>query len=490
MNEEAVRLLVVDDERGIREGVRMILGAEGFDVVTAEDGQAGLEAFDSQGPFTVALIDLMMPRMPGLELLGHLHQRDPDLVVIIITAHATIDSAVEGTKRGAYSYIPKPFTPDELLLAIRNGLERRSLALEARRLRDERESRLLEVASERSKSTTILKCMTDGVLVINLEMLVVLRNDAAARIVPGLAARPVPFALSELTSGEIRESIVDVLEGGGPQILMREVSLDEHTYMVNVSPVLDSEDRISGAVAVFRDITALKALETAKSLFVSMVAHELKNPLAATEGWLNLLVSDLVKHDPQEERHMIERSLIRIKTLRTLVSELLNLTAIETGNFSLRRAPVDVARITREAVESQRERADERDIVLTLSGRGEGETGMVLADRDALQMIIANLVDNAIKYTPEQGHVSVRVEQNGMYVRVSVQDDGIGLAPEDTGKVFDEFFRVKNEQTASIPGTGLGLSLVRRITEMHEGSVCVESAPGRGSTFTISLPLS
>ena len=186
---------------------------------------------------------------------------------------------------------------------------------------------------------------------------------------------------------------------------------------------------------------------------------------------------------------MIERSLIRIKTLRTLVSELLNLTAIETGNFTLRRAPVDVARIAREAVESLRERAEERRIELTLSGRGDGETGTVLADRNALQMIIANLVDNAIKYTPEQGHVSVRVEQNGMYVRVSVQDDGIGVAPEDTGKVFDEFFRVKNEQTASIPGTGLGLSLVRRITEMHEGSVSVESTPGKGSTFTISLPL-
>ena len=285
MSEETVRLLVVDDERGIREGVRMILEAEGFEIVTAEDGQAGLEAFESHGPFTVALIDLMMPRMPGLELLGKLHQRDPDLVVIIITAHATIDSAVEGTKRGAYSYIPKPFTPDELLLAIRNGLERRTLALEARRLRDERESRLLELASERSKSTTILKCMTDGVLVINLERLVVLRNDAAARIVPGCAARPVPFALAELACDEVRESIQEVLDGGGPQILMREVPLGERTYMLNVSPVLDSEERTYGAVAVFRDITALKALETAKSLFVSMVAHELKNPLAATEGW-------------------------------------------------------------------------------------------------------------------------------------------------------------------------------------------------------------
>jgi two-component system phosphate regulon sensor histidine kinase PhoR len=490
VNDKPVRLLVADDEFGVREGMRKILTSEGFEVVTAEDGQAALETFETQGSFQVALIDLMMPRLHGLELLKHLHQRDPDLVVIIITAHATIDSAVEGTKRGAYSYIPKPFTPEELLLSIRNGLERLHLTLEARRLREEREHRLLELASERSKSTSILKCMTDGLLVINFEKLIVLRNDAVARILSSCATRPVPFPLAELSCTEVRSSIEEVLQVKSPEILIREVQLGDQTYMVNISPVLEPDGNTSGAVAVFRDITELKALETAKSMFVSMVAHELKNPLAATEGWLSLLLSGLVKHDPQEERHMIERSLVRIKTLRTLVSELLNLTAIETGNFTLRRAPLDLVRIAKEAVESHRERAEASRIALELDGSGEGETGSVLADRDALLMVIGNLIDNAIKYTPEKGHVRVRVEQNGMYVRIVVQDDGIGIALEHVDRVFDEFFRVKNEHTASIPGTGLGLSLVRRITEMHHGQVSVESTPGRGSIFTISLPLS
>ena len=141
---------------------------------------------------------------------------------------------------------------------------------------------------------------------------------------------------------------------------------------------------------------------------------------------------------------MIERSLIRIRTLRTLVSELLNLTAIETGNFTLRRAPLDVARVTRDAVDSQREHAQEREIELTLSGCGEGQTGAVLADRDALQMIIANLVDNAIKYTPERGCVQVRVEQSGMYVRVSVQETGNRVALLEIGIVaFDYQKRAK-----------------------------------------------
>jgi DNA-binding NtrC family response regulator len=174
------RILVVDDEPGIREGCRKILASEGFEVITAGDGKAGLEQFLDRGPFAVLLVDLQMPRMSGLELIRELRGRDPDIVPIIITAHATIDTAVEGTKQGAYSYIPKPFTADELLLSIKNGLERRTLSLEARRLREEREKRLLEVASERSKSNTIIACMTDGILVINTEGLVVLRNAAAA----------------------------------------------------------------------------------------------------------------------------------------------------------------------------------------------------------------------------------------------------------------------------------------------------------------------
>ena len=206
------RILVVDDELGVREGCRKILAAEGYDVLTAGDGKAGLEQLTERGPFSVLLVDLQMPRMSGLELIHEARTLDPDIVPIIITAHATLDTAVEGTRQGAYSYIPKPFTPDELLLAIKNGLEKRALSLETRRLREEREKRLLEVAAERSRSTTIIAAMTDGILVINTEKLVVLRNNATARILPDCAHRPIPFPLDEIESVDVRE-IVNVVLG-------------------------------------------------------------------------------------------------------------------------------------------------------------------------------------------------------------------------------------------------------------------------------------
>ncbi len=488
-NGAPARILVVDDELGVREGCRKILAAEGYDVVTAGDGKAGLEQFIERGPFAVLLVDLQMPRMSGLELMREARSRDRDLLPIIITAHATIDTAVEGTRQGAYSYIPKPFTPDELLLSIKNGLERRALAMEARRLREEREKRLLEVASERSRSNTIIAAMTDGILVINREKLVVLRNNAAARMLPDCAELSLPFPMDSIESPDVREIVNVVIDSpGGFMILTRQIPLGASTFLVNVSPIIEPGGDTSGAVAVFSDVTELAKLDAAKSMFVSLVAHEVKSPVAAAEGWLNLVIGGTLAQNPGEQKRVLERALLRLRTLRTMVNELLSLTAIQTGNFSLKRAPVDLAEIVAEIVETNREKAAERNIQITAMTAPGGSPTTVLADRDALSMVCSNLVENAVKYSRENGHVSVKVGCEGPYVTVAVRDDGIGISPEDCAKVFDEFYRARNEQTASIAGTGLGLSLVKRLTEMHEGTVTVCSTLGEGSEFTVRLP--
>jgi two-component system phosphate regulon sensor histidine kinase PhoR len=487
MNADTPRILVVDDELGMREGCRRILTAEGYEVETADDGLAGLETFERRGPFAAALVDLKMPRLGGLELIERILAKDREIVLLVITAYATIDTAVEATKRGAYGYIPKPFTPDELLLPVKNGLEKRALSLEAKRLRDEREKRLLEVAFERSKSNTIINCMTDAVLVVNREGQIVLRNAAAGRVIPACAEVALPAALSTLEGAGLRDLIGETLAGAGPHIVSRETTLGGCTFMVNASPVIEPSGETIGAVAVLRDITALKKLETAKSMFVSMVAHEIRNPLAAIEGYLDLILSGLAGEDPARDRQMLERALLRARTLRTLVSELMNLTAIETGHFTIRRSPLDLAGVAVEAVESCRSKADERRIELGFT-KPESGSACVLADRSAMLSVFTNLIDNAVKYTPEGGHVDVRVESQGPYVTVAVRDDGIGMSADEKAHACDEFYRAKNAFTARVPGTGLGLSLVKRLVELHDGKLAIQSAPGQGSTFTVSLP--
>ncbi len=260
--------------------------------------------------------------------------------------------------------------------------------------------------------------------------------------------------------------------------------------MVNASPVIEPGGVTSGAVAVFSDITALKKLETAKSMFVSMVAHEVKSPLAATEGWLNLILSGMLVKNPEEERHMIQRSLLRVRTLRGMVNELLNLTAIQTGNFTLKRTPVDMGAILKDVAAAYAERAAEKRTTVSVCDAPTpcGPAPLVLADREALSIVFSNLVENAIKYGREGGRVEVSMGCAGIYATVSVRDDGIGMSPAEKAKVFEEFYRARNELTASIPGTGLGLSLVKRLAELHQGTVAVESAPGAGSVFTVSIP--
>ena len=490
MIEEKERILVVDDELGMREGCCRVLSSAGYDVETAADGLEGFELFKKRQNFAAAIIDIKMPKMDGIELIKRIHELNEDVTLLVITAYSTIGSAVEATKRGAYGYIPKPFTPDELLLPVKKGLQKRTLTLESRRLREEREKRLLEIDSERSRCNTIIRCMTDGVVVVNLDKQVVLHNAAAVRIMPEFNALPLPAPVRSIQCSELHELIVEVLNtDGAPDIISQEIAKDECTYMVNVSPVVEKTGEISGAIAVLRDITKLKKLENAKSMFVSMVAHEIKGPLAAAESYLNVILSDMVSSDPERTRSMLQRSLVRIRTLRELVKELMNITAMETGHFTIKRAPIPLMEIVQAAMDSCREKAEEKEITLTLKQNGPCDMQRVLADKDAVILVLANLLDNAIKYTPKKGHTEVTVDRNGIYATVKVQDDGIGMTAQEMEKVFDEFYRAKNKYTDSIPGTGLGLSLVKRLVELHQGSVDVESAPDTGSTFTINIPI-
>ncbi len=492
---EAIRILVVDDELGMREGCRRILQAEGFEVEVAEDGQKGLAVWQARRDFAAAIVDLKMPRMGGLELIEAIRAQDEDIVLFVVTAYAAIDTAVEATKRGAYSYIPKPFTPDELLLPVRNGLERRALALEAKRLRLERERRLLEVAAERSRSNTIINCMTDAVLVVNRERQLVLRNAAATRVLSGARELELPAPLAALGCPDLVGLLEDCLHSGAsPSISSREVPIGGCTYLVNASPVHEPQGDVSGAVAVLSDITGLKKLSRAKSMFVSMVAHEVKSPLAAIEGYLNVILSGAAGVDAERDRRMLERCVVRARTLRVMVTELLSLTAMETGNFSIRRERLDLSVLAREVVEAYRERAAEKRIALDFAqsapAREDEAPGGVLADREAMRSAFSNLVDNALKYTPEGGHVWVRVRADPLYFLFSVRDDGVGVSEADQPRLFEEFFRAKNRLTSSVPGTGLGLSLVKRLVDLHQGTLQVRAAPGQGSEFSIRLPAS
>jgi len=370
---ETLRVLVVDDETGMRLAVARVLGsftvrlgdeadtAVAFDVQTAASGEQALELMAVSVP-DILLLDVKMPGISGLEVLREMNERGIQTLTVMITAYATLETAIDATKRGAHDFLPKPFTPDELRVAIRRVVKHLAVQRQAKRLAEEK--------------------------------------------------RQVRFQ------------------------------------------------------------------------FISVLGHELKAPLAAIEGYLQILKDGSAGQDPATQAQVVERALVRAGGMRRLISELLDLTRIESGQKRREFSEVDVRELARAALDTVAPAASARHITTTLVA----PTGLrIIADRGELEILLNNLVSNAVKYNRDGGRVEVRIERQDGAVRLAVADTGIGLSPEEASRLFQEFVRIKNERTRTIPGTGLGLSIVKKLAQLYGGDATVQSEPNVGSTFTVTL---
>jgi two-component system, sensor histidine kinase and response regulator len=369
---ETLHILVVDDEYGMRRGADRALrdmvlhlpdigGEVRFEIRTAATGKE-LEEFLNEGKTDILLLDHKLPDAAGLDLLEGIGKRGLDLLTIMITAYASLDTAVTATRRGAYDFLAKPFTPEELRGAVRKAARHLILQRQARRLAEEK--------------------------------------------------RQVRFQ------------------------------------------------------------------------FISVLAHEMKAPIAAIEGYLQMirersLGDNLVSYD-----RMVDRSLIRIEGMRKLIADLLDLTAIESGQRQRNLTSVDIADAARQSVENMRAEAQRRDIQIDLKLPDEL---VMTADRTEIDMIFNNLVSNAIKYNRDKGRITVAMQATGDDIRIQVEDTGIGMTQEECKRLFSDFSRIKNEKTRGILGSGLGLSTLKKIVTFYEGDIAAKSQPDVGSTFTVSL---
>ncbi|NWF55341.1 MAG: response regulator [Syntrophaceae bacterium] len=485
------RILIVDDEPPIRAACAKILAEQGASVETGENGLAGLEKAKAQ-EFDLALIDLKMPQMDGMQLLESLNRLDPDLVKIVITGFATLDTAIEAVQKGAYDYLPKPFTPGELRTRVKRGLEKRTLLREAKRLREERERNLLELANEKSRTQTIIQFMGDGLLVTNRDRQVVLCNPAARRLLkikrPLQAGEPLTSVASCPDFIELVEKAM-VLEND-QEMTSREIpppSPSDPVLMANCAPVKDEKGQIIGVVTVLRDITELKALDKAKSTFVSLVAHELQAPLAAIEGYLDIILDREGLEAPEKTRKILERCRDRASGLLALIHDLLAISRMESARTTREKEKLRLSGLLKEVMELIKGKALERGVEM-IADLPE-DLPSISANREDLTRVFTNLMDNAIKYNRQGGKVFLRAKAVDDFLRVEVQDTGIGIPPEERGKIFDEFYRVKSKATQGIGGTGLGLSIAKKILEAHHGHLEVESVLHEGSTFRVLLPV-
>jgi two-component system, OmpR family, phosphate regulon sensor histidine kinase PhoR len=491
--QEQISILVIDDEQIMRDGCSRILSKDGWAVITAENGARGIDQIKERPEqIGVVLLDLMMPGMSGMEVLDQVRAIQPNLLIIVITGYATVESAVEAMKKGAYDFIPKPFTPDQLRIVVRRALERTALQKEADFLRKERERSLRDIATEKSKIKTIINCMGDGVLVCDQEGCVVLANPAANRMLKIPETSLLGHFLHESSiHPELSQTILESLKAKDKPYtsVSQELGLGEHDEIfirAHTAPVRNDLGDTMGSVTVLQDISHLKELEKMKSEFIAMVTHELRAPITVVEQQLNVILNKLAGELTEKQEELLLRAKERTKGVLTLIKDLLDLSKIEAGKMVQYKEPLALRDVIEKVIELIKMEAEAKKIDLQVSCTPE--TCTLNADPNNMEEIFTNLLSNAIKYTPERGKVCVSLGEEGGFVKATVSDTGIGIKKEDLSHIFDKFYRVKAAETRQIIGTGLGLSIVKSMVDAHLGTISVESELGKGTTFTVLFP--
>jgi len=373
------RILVVDDEVGIREGCRRVLVPQGFEVDVAENGPVGLRKL-RESRYDVLLLDIMMPGMSGMEVLRQARQIDPDLICIIITGYATVELAVQAVREGAHDFIAKPFSADLLLQVVNRELERRALRKEAERVR----------------------------------------------------------ALEE----EARE--------------------------------------------LARAKAELQKLEAVEGRFMLSLVHILRAPVAVLQNTIQLIRQGYIP--PEEQPEMLERAETRAGELLATLDDLLLLAYLKEGIGLSRAETVSLAEVLEGVLATMRPRAERRGVSLEVDVR---DAPRVRANPDHLRALWSHLIDNAIRYTPSGGRVTVSLwtDRERNLAVGAVSDTGIGIPADEIPRVFEEFYRTEEGKRMQETGTGLGLPIVRQVVETYGGNIEVESEVGRGTTFRFTLPI-
>ncbi len=484
-----ITILVIDDEEMIRTGCQRILSGMGFAVECAENGRFGREKIKTNA-YDLILLDLSMPELDGMQLLQEIQELNLNIITIIITGFASIESAVEAMSKGAFDFIPKPFTPETLRAKVTHGLEKRRLVLETEQLRQERARNLLELSNEKSRTHTIINSMSDGLIVTNRLGQVALINPVAQKMIRLKQEKAKGKTVNELLrQNELRTEILSALEKVQKElhsISMQFQTLDERTLFSSITPLLDEHHHCLGTVTVLRDITEAKKVEKLKSEFIRLVAHELKSPLGAIDGYLNLILEGYI-NDPSQTQEMIEKSRNKAKSLLALINDLLDLSKTETTEISRTTQLVDICVVLQEATDFFGPEANAKN--LSVKVHLKEHLPQIEGNGEELSRLFTNLISNAIKYTPPGGRVEISAQKDKDYILVKVRDSGIGISTDDQKKIFQEFYRSRNAITRKISGTGLGLSIAKKIADHHHGYIDVFSKEGQGSDFQVFLPI-
>lgn len=379
------------------------------------------------------------------------------------------------------SYTQHAFSPEDadVLMTLANQA---AVAIENARL-------FRQVEQGRRELRTVLDSVDHPLVVTDLEGRVLLANRAMERLfgIPEVQAlgRPLAEVITHHTLADVAQRIT-AGRIGGPERLRVDLS-DGRVMIADLTPLTTSEGKRTGYVMGMADVTALHELNQLKTRMMRMASHDLRNPLHLASGFFDILVESLSPL-PEPQANLAQRVARHLSAMERLIDDLLDLERAEAVSVTQREV-LDLRPLIQEVVHDQYMPAELKQHRLST----DLQEGLPLVSGNAqlLRRALTNLLDNAIKYTPPGGSIAVRAYPEGGMVIIAVQDTGIGISQENQHRIFDDFYRVQRAETANIPGSGLGLSLVKMIVEQHGGQIWVESTgiPGEGTTFRIALPV-
>lgn len=373
-------------------------------------------------------------------------------------------------------------------LAVPDSEEIGRLAEAMNQMAEQLDDRIRTIMQQRNEKEAILSSMIEGVIAVDGKLRVISLNQAASKLL-GLGdgqfeGRP---AGEVIENEELYNFIAQTLKSR--KNLERELTLndpDKRFMQAHGSPLSDSDGNQIGSVVVLHDVTRIRKLESIRRDFVANVSHELKTPITSIKGSVETLIDGAMENRADAMRFL---SIIAKQSdrLHAIIEDLLSLSRIEQEE-GVHRIPLESASIEQllqSAADCCKSKAAEKNVTLEI-GCPSGLAANI--NPPLLEQAVVNLIDNAIKYSPEGGKVFVGAETNGKGLELSVRDQGCGIEPEHQPRIFERFYRVDKARSRKLGGTGLGLAIVKHISQAHGGAVRVESKPGEGSRFVISVP--
>ncbi|HZY64364.1 MAG TPA: ATP-binding protein [Rubrobacteraceae bacterium] len=344
-----------------------------------------------------------------------------------------------------------------------------------------------EIQEQKSRLEAVLESTPEAVVATDSEERVTMANPAAARML-GVYTNDYGRPLADI--GIPHQILRCVREASAKGTAVREVEQDDNSYWTYAAQMNrdDSPDtQNTGIILAVRDISEHRALERAKTAFVSDVSHELRTPLTTIQSAVDLMERAREKLDPLEHR-ALELADQELKRIRAMVEELLVLAQMDSWQYSLEAAPTNLDSVIQSSLDSLQSKAERFGIEFHFDANGIEHQCM--CDSQKLYQVFLNLLDNAIKYSDPGGRVDVSIDEDESFMTVRIKDTGVGIPEEDLPQLFERFYRVNKDRSRATGGSGLGLSIAKEIVAMHGGDISVESQVGVGSTFSIRLPKS